>query len=105
MPDFDPDAALERIGEFITSHRSVEGYARFADEVRALHNHISGGGRLPSRWAGAQYVTIRLCNPEGTVSEHQVRIGGKYTSGLDPKAGVNWLLVLPGFHVEGDDDG
>lgn len=101
---FDPDAALASMGEFLAGHRTLEGYARFADTVRGLHNHISGGGALPSRWAGAQYVTVRLFSTEGPTSEHQVGVGQKYTSALDARAHPNWLVVMPGLDVDGDDD-
>lgn len=48
---FDPDQTLSEITSFLTGHRTIRGYARMADQVRSLHNHIMAGGSLPKQWA------------------------------------------------------
>jgi hypothetical protein len=51
---FNPDDALAQIASFLTGHRTLQGYAHFAETVRSLHNHIMEGGALPGRWQDAQ---------------------------------------------------
>ena len=101
-PSFDPDEALAEMGEFLTGHRTLQGYARFADTVRALHNHISAGRPLPRRWSNVQTVTIELYAPGALTGTHEVGIAQEFRTAIDTRS--NWMVVKPASVWEGDDE-
>lgn len=56
---FDPDESLEKIGAIINTPAARGQYAALAEEIRALHEHISHGGALPWRWELARLAAIQ----------------------------------------------